>query len=92
MDFPGVSCEACREAQQVDGLTPDCETVKGCLIPPLDEAGARVMQLRDKLVRLKDLMDAGTVLRMYGAGVEDLELLAVLEDEIRKTAPAPAQQ
>jgi len=87
-----VSCEACREAQQVDGVTPDCEAGKSCLIPALDERGARVMQIRDKLVRLRDLVDAGTVLKMYGADLDDIELLAVLEDEIKKNAPAPAQQ
>ena len=87
-----MSCAACREAQQVDGVTPGCEAGKGCLIPALDERGARVMQIRDKLVRLKDLVDAGTVLQMYGADLDDIELLAVLEDEIRKNAPAPAQQ
>ncbi len=76
----------------MDGVTPDCETGKGCLIPALDERAARVTRLRDILVRLKDLVDAGIVLRMYGADIDDLELLAVLEDEIRKNAPAPAQQ
>ena len=87
-----MSCEACREAHQVDGVTPGCETGQGCLIPPLDERGSRVMQIRDMLVRLKDLVDAGTVLRMYGAGIDDLELLALLEDEIRKNARTPDQQ
>ena len=76
----------------MDGVTPDCEAGKACLIPALDERSARVMQIRDKLVRLKDLVDAGTVLKMCGADLDELELLAVLEDEIKKNAPAPAQQ
>jgi hypothetical protein len=76
----------------VDGIIPDCKAGKTCLIPALDERSDRVMQMRDKLVRLRDLVDAGTVLKMYGADLNDIELLAVMEDEIRKNAPAPAQQ
>jgi len=61
---------------------PDCETEKGCIIPPLSERGQKVMELRERLVRLGDLVHSSTILAAYGATIEDLELLAKAEDLI----------
>lgn len=80
LDFPGVTCEECERSREIDGEIPDCETEKGCLVPPLGERGQRVMAIREKIVKLKDLIDPGAVLAMYGATVEDLNLLAKAEE------------
>jgi len=40
------------------------------------------MELRERLVRLRDLVDSSTILSVYGATIEDLELLAKAEDLI----------
>ena len=74
-----MTCEACNEAREIDGDIPDCETEKGCKIPPLSERGARVLAVREKLVKLKDLVDPGTILFMYAVSVDDLNLLAEIE-------------
>jgi hypothetical protein len=55
----------------------------GCPIPPLTPENERVMEMRAMLVRLKGLVDPGTVLRMFGATREDMEMLAVAEDELK---------
>jgi hypothetical protein len=41
------------------------------------------MKMHGTLRRLGGLVDPATVLGMYGATVEDVELLAALEDELR---------
>ena len=38
------------------------------------------MALRAKLVKLKDLVDPGTILAVYGVTREDLDLLAKVEE------------
>jgi hypothetical protein len=77
-----VSCEICEEAREIDGDIPDCETAKGCIIPPLTDRGKRIMAMREKLIRLKDLVDPATILAMYGATLNDLELLSKVEELI----------
>ena len=74
-----MACEECEKAREIDGDRPDCETEKGCIIPPPGERGARVMAMREKLVRLRGLVDSGTILAMYGATKDDLEMLAHVE-------------
>jgi hypothetical protein len=86
MDYPGVSCEACAEALEVDGIKPDCRTGKKCLVPRLEPEAQRVMELRGLIVRLRDLVDAGTILKMCGADLEDLALLATVEDLLRESS------
>jgi hypothetical protein len=39
--------------------------------------------MRAVLVRLRGLLEPGTVLGMYGAGRDDLELLAIIEEELK---------
>lgn len=72
----------------MDGIAPDCQSERGCPIPELGPAGAKVLHLRGLLMRLHGLVDAGTICRMVDAGLEDLELLAVVEDELREKRPA----
>lgn len=79
-----MSCEACADAEEIDGAVPDCQTDKGCLIPQLDEQGQRILDIRDRLITLHDIMDAGTILRMYDATKEDIEMLAIVENELKK--------
>ena len=77
-----MTCGNCLEAQELDGILPDCQSDAGCLIPRLHPLGARAMNIRDKLVRLHRLKIGGEILRMHGATLEDLELLALAEDEL----------
>ena len=55
-----------------------------CLIPELDEAGNRILAIREKIISLGGLVDSGPILKMYEADLEDLELLAFLEEELKK--------
>ncbi len=55
-----------------------------CWIPPLDEAGSRIMEIRQKLFTLGELIGPDTIMKMYEATKEDLELLDAVETEIGK--------
>ena len=70
------------EAQDLDGLVPECESGEGCPIPPPHPAVSRALEIRDKLVRLSRLNIGDAVLRLYLATREDLEFLALIEDEL----------
>lgn len=72
----------------MDGIIPDCETDRGCLIPELEQEGRRILEIRSLIVRLAGVVDAGTVLRMAAADLDDLALLAVVEDELRRRGGA----
>jgi hypothetical protein len=85
MDFPGVACEECRMIFEIDGGLPDCETGSGCMIPPLGEKGIRIMDIRGKLTLLKGLVDSGTILSLYGATRDDLDLLMKVEELMSPT-------
>ena len=82
-----MSCEICWEALETDGETPACETETGCMIPSLSEKGQHVMELRAKLMSLNGLVDSCTILKMYGADIEDIELLAFIEEAIKELKP-----
>ena len=82
-----MSCENCKEAFDIDRDVPDCETGKGCPIPPLDERGKRIVEIREKLVKLKGLVDPGTILAMYGATIDELDLLAKVEETMNALKP-----
>ncbi|MCK4786206.1 MAG: hypothetical protein KAV87_20785 [Desulfobacteraceae bacterium] len=45
------------------------------------------MELRAKLMSLNGLVDSGTILKMYGADIEDIELLAFIEEAIKELKP-----
>ena len=68
----------------MDGLTPNCRTDEGCLIPPLHPIAARAMEIRDKLVRLHRLKIGPAILDRYGCTIDDLEMLALAEDELNE--------
>jgi len=86
-----VSCESCKEALETDGVDPDC--IEGnCLIPPLDEQGQRILEIRDKLISLRELVDAGTILKLYDATLEDMETLAAVEQEFKEHQQSDSQQ
>jgi len=79
-----VTCHACEESREIDGEVPPCERGVHCIIAPLDEAGAKAMDIRDQIVKLQHLIDPGTVLKLHGCGLPELELLAVIEEELSK--------
>ncbi len=62
-----------------DLAVPRCETPEGCLIPPLGQEEAAVMEMRALLVSLAGLVSPEAVLRMSGATLRQLELLAYLQ-------------
>ena len=66
-------------------MRPGCETETGCLVPSPGPEGQRVLKLRSLLMRLGNLIDPGTVCRTFGADLDDLELLAVAEDELKES-------
>lgn len=71
----------------MDDITPDCEAHGTCLVPPLDETGQRTMELRGLLVSLRPTVDPGTVCRLFDADLDDLRMLALVEDELRALQP-----
>jgi len=79
-----VSCHSCEDIQRIDGVAPDCETDKGCRISPLRPDEHRVLELRHKLITLRDLIDSGTILKICGATKEDIEILALVEEELKE--------
>jgi hypothetical protein len=48
----------------------------------------RILQIRSLLIRLHDLVDPGTVLALCEADLDDLLLLAIIEDHLRVERPA----
>ena len=67
--------------QEVEGIEPECCT---CIVPPVSPEGQRVLELRGMLTRLHELVDSGTILKMYGVTREELEMLAIVEAELAK--------
>lgn len=84
-----MCCEACADALEVDGLTPDCHTERGCIIPPPGDDGVRILEIRSLLLRLRGVVDPGTICRLCGVDRDDLELLALVEDELRPEPETP---
>ena len=79
-----MSCDACEAAREIDEETPPCETKQGCWVLPLDKEGQRLMDIREQIIDLKDLIDAGTILRAHKCNLEEIGLLAFIEREIRE--------
>lgn len=96
-----MSCEECARTLQIDGVDPPCfggvdgksgQAIRGitaCWIPELDEAGSRIMEMREKLITLGELVGRDTIMRIYEATKEDLELLEAVENEFKKAEPGP---
>jgi hypothetical protein len=53
-------------------------------MPPLSFEEARVLEMHSVLLSAGHLAGPDTVLRAYGAGREELLLLAAVEEEMRK--------
>ncbi len=86
-----MSCEECAKALEIDGAEPDCFEGE-CIIPPLDERGQRILKIRQRIISLQGFIDGGTVLRMYEATLEDIDLLAFVEDELKSRDNQAGQQ
>ena len=71
----------------MDGIEPEC-TNGECPIPNPGPQGERLLHVRGLLVRLKGVVDSDTICRLTGVDLDDLELLAALEDEIHKEEEA----
>jgi len=78
-----VSCDVCRDIEEKDGEAPPCKDERGCYIPPVGTDEQRVLEMRARLVALAPLGIGDAVLRMYEATEEDLEMLAVIEEELK---------
>lgn len=70
--------------REKDGIAPDCETEKGCLIPPIMPEGQRILEIRGKLITLRGLVESGVIFQMYGATKDDIDMLAIVEEEMKK--------
>ena len=70
--------------ERTEGVKPDCmKQADGCLIPPLPMEAERVMAIRSDIRSLRGLVEAGPILAHHGAGLEDIRLLALVENELR---------
>lgn len=45
------------------------------------------MALRERLAALQGLVDPATVIKIYGAGLEEMELLYFIEKTLRELSP-----
>lgn len=77
-----MQCETCENIEDVDGVRRPCKTEKGCMIPKLTPAAARLMEMRSMIIALPDV--AETALRMYGASLEEMKMLANVELALRE--------
>ncbi|WP_066727076.1 hypothetical protein [Desulfuromonas sp. DDH964] len=66
----------------MDSLIPDCENGTGCPVPELKPGNARILEIRSRIVRLHNIVDTGTICRICGVDEGDLDLLAIVEDEL----------
>ncbi len=78
-----MTCEACEEARLIDEVIPDCESGRGCLIPSLDDEGLRIIEIYTRIRSLDGLVDAAAILQTYNATPEDLEMLAIVSEELK---------
>lgn len=76
----------------MDGITPDCETASGCIIPQLHPLPARAIKIRAMLASLHEVVDPGTILASFDADLDDLELLAVIEAELKEKRDGERRQ
>ncbi len=79
-----MRCENCIDIEEVDGVEPECKTDRGCPVPPLSADELRILEMRGLLMQLKGLLPADAVLRMHGATIEDLMMLAVVEEGLKE--------
>ena len=79
-----MRCETCIDIEGEDGIAPGCKTEKGCPVPPLSPAERRILEMRGMLRSLSGRVDAGTVLRMHRVSLEDLRVLALIEEGLKE--------
>jgi hypothetical protein len=79
-----VNCDECGLAEQIDGRTKACEDGRGCPIPQPDADGARALSLRARLVALPAGVSGEWLLDRLGAGLWDLEMISVIEEEVAR--------
>ena len=71
----------------MDHVDPDCEVEgKGCIIPDCSEAGARGLELKQRIRALEGLIPGGDVVRFYGYDLDDVDMLVTIEEELRNMA------
>jgi hypothetical protein len=66
---------------------PECNTEDGCALPELHPDNHRIIEMYNRIGELAGLVDAGVVLKMYDATIEDLELLASIKRELSPSEP-----
>ncbi|MEM4368375.1 MAG: hypothetical protein QXO21_05150 [Candidatus Anstonellales archaeon] len=78
-----MSCENCSEAYKIDKIEPPCWDGE-CIIPEPGKRGKKILMIRDLLVRLHNIVSSEAILKHFDVSLDDLELLAIVEDEINK--------
>jgi len=76
----------------MDAIVPLCATEEGCPVPRPNPAGERALEIHDRIDRLRRLNLAAHICTVYGVNKQDLELLAVIEDELKESSPAGGEQ
>ena len=77
---------------EVDNVEPPCfaetENIKpgdnACWHNLPDAWGSRIIEIRSQLIVLNELVDAGSILRLHDADIDDIELLVFYERELKK--------
>ncbi len=86
-----MSCRNCEEARK-NGAVPPCEAktgeearpgVNACWIPPLSYEESRILRLHGMLSSIGGLVGPSAVLSAFRATRGDLEVLAMVEAELR---------
>ena len=76
-----MSCDACREAEDLDQQIPPCKTPSGCPIPPEPKGYDRYKRIYDHCHDLRGLASADTVFRLHNVTIDDLDFLAIFHQE-----------
>ena len=85
-DLPGLNCDDCTEAYAEDGILPACASGK-CLLPQLTENVSRILKLRHHLMACGDLVGKSYISSLYRVTIDDLDLLAVYQEELKRIYP-----
>lgn len=73
----------------MDGVLPECWDGQCKVgIDELTDDDWKLLNMRGMLISLEGLGIGGEILKMYEATKEDIELLAVIEDELKPVTPA----
>lgn len=82
-----MSCDECKTTLEIDNIAPNCSNGKGCLLPKLTDAGQRAMEQRQKIAKLSRVVTPLEAVKLIGATIEDIELIALIEEELEKNQP-----